>query len=131
MSVRHQKIKSRIINDHRKSAKKIALIKTKEPSSIDGEYSRVPPNASASIVSYRAFGYDIKTSIADLIDNSISAGAKNVWLEFYWNGKDSTISIKDDGHGMTEKRLKKQCVLAVKILLKNARMMISEDSALD
>jgi hypothetical protein len=30
------------------------------------------------IESLRAFGYNIQTAIADLIDNSISAGAKNV-----------------------------------------------------
>lgn len=105
MSLRHQKIKRRIKNNIIKSGNKASSIKSKKPSNINDEYSCVPPNASASIVSYRAFGYDIRTSIADLIDNSISAGAKNVWLNLYWNGKNSTISLRDDGHGMTERTL--------------------------
>lgn len=55
--------------------------------------------------SLRAFGYNIQTAIADLIDNSISAGAKNVWLQFDWDGSESCISIRDDGKGMTEEEL--------------------------
>jgi hypothetical protein len=69
------------------------------------EFDITEPNAGALIESLRAFGYDIQTAIADLIDNSISAGAANVWLGFYWNGEDSIISIKDDGCGMTEEEL--------------------------
>lgn len=54
------------------------------------------------IQSLRAFGYDLPTAIADLIDNSISAGAKNVWLDLHWNGSASCITITDDGSGMSE-----------------------------
>jgi hypothetical protein len=61
------------------------------------EYDLAEPRASAMIESLRAFGYNIQTAIADLIDNSISAGAKNVWLTFFWNGSDSYVSIRDDG----------------------------------
>jgi len=39
---------------------------------------------SAMVESFRAFGYDIGTAIADLIDNSITAGANNVWLISRW-----------------------------------------------
>jgi hypothetical protein len=42
------------------------------------EYDIAEPHAPAMIESLRAFGYNIQTAIADLIDNSISAGAKNV-----------------------------------------------------
>jgi HSP90 family molecular chaperone len=48
----------------------------------------------------------IQTAIADIVDNSISAGAKNIWIDFNWNGTDSTVSIRDDGCGMTESVLK-------------------------
>jgi hypothetical protein len=65
----------------------------------------VEPRASAMIESLRAFGYNIQTAIADLIDNSISAGATNIWLSFCWDGANSHISIRDDGHGMTEAQL--------------------------
>ncbi len=57
------------------------------------------------IHSLRAFGYDLATALADLIDNSISANAKNVRLEFHWDGDQSTISVVDDGKGMSEKDL--------------------------
>ena len=50
------------------------------------EYDIVAPDASAMIESLRAFGYDLPTAIADLVDNSISAGARNVWLAFFWDG---------------------------------------------
>jgi hypothetical protein len=57
------------------------------------------------IQSLRAFGYDLTTAIADLIDNSLSSGARNVWLRFHWDGEDSWISVRDDGRGMSEETL--------------------------
>lgn len=69
------------------------------------KFDLAEPRPSAMIESLRAFGYNIQTAIADLIDNSISAGAKNIWLTFFWDGSDSYVSIRDDGHGMTEKEL--------------------------
>lgn len=69
------------------------------------DFDIAAPDAGAMIESLRAFGYDLPTAISDLIDNSIFAGAKNIWLKFYWNGEKSIISIKDDGHGMTETEL--------------------------
>lgn len=69
------------------------------------EYDLAEPRADAMIQSLRAFGYDLSTALADLVDNSIAAEAKNIWLEFFWNGADSYIAMTDDGHGMTEKEL--------------------------
>ncbi|MBD2465607.1 ATP-binding protein [Oscillatoria sp. FACHB-1407] len=57
------------------------------------------------IESLRAFGYNLQTAIADIIDNSISAKAEKIWLTFHWNGSDSYISIEDNGKGMTETEL--------------------------
>lgn len=64
------------------------------------QFDLVEPHADALIESLRAFGYTPASAIADLIDNSISAGARNVWLEFSWAGATSRISIRDDGRGM-------------------------------
>lgn len=50
--------------------------------------------------SIRGVGYETRTAVADLIDNSITAGASTVWLEFRWNGRDSTVTLLDDGRGM-------------------------------
>ena len=46
-----------------------------------------PPEASAMINTFRAFGYNLQTAIADIIDNSISAKAENVWINYEWLGK--------------------------------------------
>ncbi|MBP1644839.1 MAG: hypothetical protein H6Q16_414 [Bacteroidetes bacterium] len=67
------------------------------------EYNRAEiatPNPKSTINSYRSFGYNLSTAIADIIDNSISAKAKEVSIEYKWLGKDSYISILDNGIGM-------------------------------
>jgi hypothetical protein len=66
----------------------------------------ISPRASALAESLRAFGYDLGTAVADLADNSISAGAENVWIDFVWDGADSSIIITDDGRGMSEPKLR-------------------------
>ena len=72
-----------------------------------GELSEeVPPDALALIESMRAYGYTLPTAIADLVDNSIAAQAKHVWLHFHWSGTESFISIRDDGLGMSENTLR-------------------------
>lgn len=38
------------------------------------------PCAASMIETFRAIGYNIETAVADIIDNSISANAKNVWV---------------------------------------------------
>ncbi|WP_445725698.1 ATP-binding protein [Flavobacterium sp.] len=47
------------------------------------------------INTFRAFGYNLQTAIADIIDNSISAKAQNVWINYEWIGKDSWVTIED------------------------------------
>lgn len=68
-------------------------------------YELANPNAASLIQSLRAFGYDISTAIADLIDNSITAQAKNISINFDWNAGQPWIQITDDGYGMSEKEL--------------------------
>ena len=69
------------------------------------DYDIVNPDPSALVESLRAFGYTTSTAIADLIDNSITASARNVWVTFYWDGPRSWIRIDDDGEGMSETML--------------------------
>lgn len=59
-----------------------------------------PPEASSMIETFRAIGYSIETAIADVIDNSIPANAKNIWIDFEWKGAETWLAMKDDGHGM-------------------------------
>lgn len=63
------------------------------------------PEASSMIETFRAIGYNIETAIADIIDNSISANAKNIWINFEWKGSKTWLSIKDDGTGMNDSEL--------------------------
>jgi hypothetical protein len=63
------------------------------------------PEASSLIETFRAIGYNIETAIADIIDNSISANAKNIWLNFEWDGSKTWLYIKDDGIGMNDSEL--------------------------
>ena len=65
------------------------------------EYDIVGPRADALMESLRATGYSLPDAIADLIDNCLTAGARNVWLTFHWAGSDSWVSLLDDGLGMT------------------------------
>lgn len=74
---------------------------TKKPA----DYDLVEPDASAMLESLRAFGYSTPAAIADLIDNSITAGARNVWVQFHWDGRDSHVAVLDDGGGMPEEAL--------------------------
>jgi len=57
------------------------------------------------IETFRAIGYNIETAVADIIDNSVSANAKNVWVNFDWKGADTWLSVKDDGEGMNNDEL--------------------------
>lgn len=69
-------------------------------------YDEVAPDASAMIESMRAYGYTLSTAVADLIDNSIAAGCTTVWLDTHWAGRDSWLTIADDGTGMSEQELR-------------------------
>tara|TARA_Y100001972_G_scaffold125242_1_gene176044 strand:- start:1729 stop:3210 length:1482 start_codon:yes stop_codon:yes gene_type:complete len=64
-----------------------------------------PPKAGAMINTLRAFGYNLQTAVADIIDNSISAKSENVWIRYEWNGEQSWVTITDDGNGMTKEEL--------------------------
>ncbi|MHB8160260.1 MAG: ATP-binding protein [Thermoleophilia bacterium] len=68
-------------------------------------FEECPPRADALIHSIRAFGYDLRMAIADLIDNSIYASASKISIEYSWNNGNPWIRILDDGSGMTEERL--------------------------
>ena len=65
-------------------------------------FDLVAPRADALMESLRATGYSLPDVVSDIIDNSITAGARNIWLNFHWAGADSWVSILDDGRGMSE-----------------------------
>jgi hypothetical protein len=75
-------------------------------SGLDDDGEEVAPDPGALIESMRAFGYSLPTAIADLVDNSISAGASTVDIDFRWAGARSTIAVVDNGSGMTSIELR-------------------------
>lgn len=69
------------------------------------DYDVVPPRPAAMIESARAFGYELTTAIADIVDNSLSARATEISIDLFWDGAHSWIRIRDDGDGMLEEGL--------------------------
>ena len=55
--------------------------------------------------SLRGLGYSTAAALADIVDNSISAGASLVHLDFHWDGTSSCVQILDDGRGMSDPEL--------------------------
>lgn len=72
---------------------------------VNADFDVAAPHAASLIESLRAFGYELPTALADLVDNSISAGATNIWVDFHWDGENSVIAVTDDGDGMAEEKL--------------------------
>ncbi len=70
-----------------------------------GRSERVPPDPVAMIESMRAFGYSLPTAIADLVDNSITAAAREIRIVLHWAAGESWIAVLDDGCGMDEEDL--------------------------
>ena len=67
--------------------------------------SVVPPRASALMESLRAFGYDMATALADLVDNSLTARASEVRVEFCADLGAAWVALIDNGRGMAEEKL--------------------------
>lgn len=66
---------------------------------------RAPPSAIAMLESLRGLGYSTATALADIVDNSISAGATEVSVDFQWDGAHSRVMIEDNGRGMSDPEL--------------------------
>jgi hypothetical protein len=66
------------------------------------------PSPSALVESMRSMGYSPGTAVADLIDNSITAGAKTINIELSPEGEEAGwILIEDDGKGLDHEDLRK------------------------
>jgi hypothetical protein len=61
----------------------------------------ISPNAVNVLESNRSLGYSVEEAIADLIDNSIGASAKNISFHLIWNNGIPKFVLLDDGHGMS------------------------------
>lgn len=62
-----------------------------------------PPDAARAIFGFRDTGYNVKTAAADIIDNSIAAGATeiNIAIDLLADGR-KIVSFGDNGDGMDD-----------------------------
>lgn len=61
----------------------------------------INPSAARLTESLRDIGYDFPSAVADIVDNSIMAGAERVDIVIEFDGADSFVLVADDGCGMT------------------------------
>jgi hypothetical protein len=68
---------------------------------------KAPPGAKRLIESLRNMGYECSTAIADLVDNSLAAGASEVHVEMFAQsgGQPAGVVIADNGRGMDRDQL--------------------------
>lgn len=59
------------------------------------------PHAASLIQSLRDIGYSCETALADILDNSITAGARRIEILTDLTASDPAIGILDNGSGMT------------------------------
>src|SRR5690606_21734912 len=64
------------------------------------------PNPKSTINSYRSFGYNLSTAIADILDNSISANADEFVIDYKWTGLNAFTSMSANGNGMNKDELR-------------------------
>jgi len=68
------------------------------------QYLSVLPDPQSLLESMRAVGYTVEAAIADIIDNSLSAQATRVVVE-YDASQEPYVAILDNGHGMSAAEL--------------------------
>ena len=64
------------------------------------------PSAKRLITSLRDLGYDFSQAVADIVDNSIEAGASLVAIDVEFEGDDSWVRVADNGKGMNPEQLR-------------------------
>ena len=62
--------------------------------------SVITPSAARLTESLRDIGYDFPAAVADIVDNSIAAGASRVDVTIGFDGEEPRVAIADDGEGM-------------------------------
>ena len=64
---------------------------------------QIAPDSARLAGALRAIGYKFEHAVADLVDNSINAGAKNIVIRFITEGETLlAFAICDDGRGMDD-----------------------------
>ncbi len=69
--------------------------------SVDRKTADATPHAASLIQSLRDIGYSAETALADIMDNSITAGARRIEILSDANSVEPAVAVLDDGRGMT------------------------------
>ncbi len=64
------------------------------------------PSAKRLMKSLRDMGYDFAQAVADIVDNSVEAGATLVAIDLEFDGDDSWVRVADNGRGMKPEELR-------------------------
>lgn len=64
------------------------------------------PSASRLISSMRDLGYEFSDAVAEIVDNSIQAGANVIQVNLQFDGHDSYLIVLDNGVGMTPAQIR-------------------------
>ncbi len=62
----------------------------------------------------RGLGYSTAAALADIVDNSVAAGAGEVRIQFTWDERLSQVAVLDDGLGMDDGELERAMRLGEK-----------------
>jgi len=75
------------------------------------------PNAARTFEALRHLGYDLNSSIADIIDNSLTTRVKSEEVNIYFNLDEGNVNcrIQDDGLGMTKGELEEAMRIGAEI----------------
>lgn len=66
---------------------------------------KVAPSAKRLTNSLRDIGYSFESAVADLVDNSLAAGASTISINIHFQGKTSYLTIADNGRGMNDEQI--------------------------
>lgn len=77
----------------------------KSPITLAKKTADATPRAASLIQSLRDIGYSAETALADIMDNSITAGARQIEILSESNSVEPAVAVLDDGHGMTFQEL--------------------------
>jgi hypothetical protein len=68
--------------------------------------SNLTPSAKRLISSMRDLGYEFADAVAEIVDNSIQAGANVIQVNLQFDGYDSYLTVLDNGVGMTPSEIR-------------------------
>jgi hypothetical protein len=68
--------------------------------------SNLTPSAKRLISSMRDLGYEFSDAVAEIVDNSIQAGANVIQVNLQFDGYDSYLTVLDNGVGMTPSEIR-------------------------